>query len=56
MQFGSTRYEIKLARREGGADHMPPDVQVLSPREFLISLKDEGGTCRIDLSLAAHNA
>ncbi len=55
MQFGSTRYEIRLTRREDGADHMSPDVQVLSPREFLISLKDQGGTCRIELSLAAHN-
>ena len=52
-QFGSTRYEIKLTRNAGEADQTPPDVQVLSPREFLISLKDEGGTCRIELSLAA---
>ena len=43
-QFGSTRYEIKLTRREGGADHLPPDVQVLSPGEFFISLKDDGGS------------
>jgi cyclic beta-1,2-glucan synthetase len=55
VQFGATRYEIKLVRREDGTDHVPPDVQVLSPREFLISLKDEGGTRRIELSLAAQN-
>ena len=54
--FGSTRYEIKFLRREGDTDHALPDVQVLSPREFLISLKDEGGTCKIMLSLPAHSA
>jgi Glycosyl hydrolase 36 superfamily, catalytic domain len=55
-QFGSTKYEIKLVRRESGADPSSPDVQILSPREFLISLKDGGGTCRIELSMAAHNS
>ena len=54
-QFGTTRYEIKLARREDGVEHVSPDVQILSPREFLILLKDEGGTCRIELSLTAPN-
>jgi cyclic beta-1,2-glucan synthetase len=52
-QFGTTRYEIKLTRREGDTDHAPPDVQVLSPREFLISLADEGGIRHIILPLAA---
>ena len=56
MQFGATRYEIKLTRREGDTDHTSPDVQVLSPREFLISLKDEGGVRRIVLPLATHNS
>ena len=42
-QFGSTRYEIKLARREGGADTCRRMSSALSPGEFLISLKDEGG-------------
>ena len=52
-QFGSTRYEIKLARLEGGADELPPDVQRLSPDEFLISLKDDGGFRSITLPLKA---
>ena len=56
MQIASTRYEIKLTRHAGDADHTPQDVQVLSPREFLISLKDEGGTCRIELPLAVHKS
>ena len=52
-QFGSTRYEIKLTRNAGEADQTPADVQVLSPREFLISLKNEGGIRNIVLPLAA---
>ena len=55
-QFGSTRYEIKLSRREGDTDHALPGVQVLSPQEFLISLKDEGGTCKIILPFPARNS
>ena len=52
-QFGSTRYEIKLSRRESGADDLPPDVQRPSPGEFLISMKDEGGVRSIVLPLMA---
>jgi cyclic beta-1,2-glucan synthetase len=52
-QFGSTRYEIKLSRLEGGADDLPPDVQRPSPGEFLISLKDDGGVRSITLPLIA---
>jgi cyclic beta-1,2-glucan synthetase len=50
-QFGATRYEIKLARLEDGADELPPDVQRPSPGEFLISLKDDGGVRSITLPL-----
>jgi cyclic beta-1,2-glucan synthetase len=53
LQFGSTRYEIKLSRHRDGADDLPPDVQRLSPGEFLISLKDDGGVRSITLPLIA---
>jgi cyclic beta-1,2-glucan synthetase len=53
MQFGSTRYEIKLSRLENGADDLPPDVQRMSTGEFLISLKDGGGVRSITLPLIA---
>ena len=52
MQIASTRYEIKLTRHVGDTDHISPAVQVLSPREFLISLADEGGIRHIVLPLA----
>ena len=52
-QFGSTRYDIKLSRLENGADELPPDVQRVSPGEFLISLKDDGGVRSIALPLVA---
>ena len=52
-QFGSTRYEIKLSRLENGPDDLPPDVQRVSPGEFLISLKDDGGVRSITLPLVA---
>ncbi len=51
-QFGSTRYEIKLTRRESEIDDLPPGVETPSPGEFLISLKDEGGVCSMSLPLA----
>jgi hypothetical protein len=43
IQFGATRYEIKLIGGEGNLDQVPPEVKRLSPGEFLIALKDEGG-------------
>jgi cyclic beta-1,2-glucan synthetase len=52
-QFGSTRYEIKLARLDDGAADLPPDVRRISPSEFLISLKDDGGVRSITLPLIA---
>ena len=52
-QFGATRYEIKLIRGESSADDASPDVQRLSPGEFLISMKDEGGVRSITLPLIA---
>jgi cyclic beta-1,2-glucan synthetase len=51
VQFGSTRYEIKLSTREGGAKDLPEDVQRPSPGEFLISLKDDGGVRSMTLPL-----
>ena len=52
-QFGTTRYEIKLIRGEGSTDQVPPDVKRISPGEFLIALKDEGGVRRISLPFTA---
>ena len=50
-QFGATRYEIKLSRDTEHAGQVSPDVQILSPREFLIALKDEGGIRKIEIPL-----
>jgi cyclic beta-1,2-glucan synthetase len=52
-QFGNTLYEIKLVRGESKADAASADVQRISPSEFLISLKDEGGVRRVTLPLPA---
>jgi cyclic beta-1,2-glucan synthetase len=51
IQFGSTRYEIKVMRNIDGTARSSPDVQALPAGEFLISLKDEGGVQQILLPL-----
>jgi cyclic beta-1,2-glucan synthetase len=56
VQFGATRYEIKLIRDDGKAEHKSPDVKRLSPGEFLIALKDEGEVRRITLPFSAVQA
>jgi len=53
IKFGTTRYEIKLMRDDGKAEHKSPDVKRLSPGEFLIALQDEGGVRRITLPFSA---
>jgi cyclic beta-1,2-glucan synthetase len=53
IKFGTTRYEIKLMRDDGNAEHKSPDVKRLSPGEFLIALQDEGGVRRITLPFSA---
>jgi hypothetical protein len=53
IQFGATRYEIKLIGGEGNLDQVPPEVKRLSPGEFLIALKDEGGARHINLPFVA---
>ena len=55
-QFGATRYEIKLSRQTEHAGQVSPDVQILSPREFLIALKDEGGIRKIEIPFAGAEA
>jgi cyclic beta-1,2-glucan synthetase len=53
IQFGATRYEINLIRDDGKAEQKSPEAKRLSPGEFLIALKDEGGVRRITLPFSA---
>ena len=51
IQFGSTRYEIKVMRNIDGTARSSSDVKALPAGEFLISLKDGGGVQQILLPL-----
>ena len=53
MQFGTTRYEIRLSRSESQAVFLPPGTQVISPGEHLIALEDIGGVREIALPLVS---
>jgi cellobiose phosphorylase len=50
VQFGRTRYEIRLTRHDMTAYHMPTNVEV-SQHEFLVTLEDVGGVQQIVLPL-----
>ena len=52
MQFGGTRYEVKLTRHDIATNQTPSDVETVSPHEYLITLRDGGGIRRIVLPLA----
>jgi cyclic beta-1,2-glucan synthetase len=55
MQFGATRYELKLTRLDMTADQTLcelEEVEVVSPHEYLITLRDVGGTRQIILPMA----
>jgi cyclic beta-1,2-glucan synthetase len=52
-QFGATRYEIRVSRGIEHTGELSPDVQVVSPCEFRILLKDEGGVRKIEVPLPA---
>ncbi len=52
LQFGATRYEIKLTRHDIQTVQTSHDIQTLSLHEFLIALKDEGGIRQIILPLS----
>jgi cyclic beta-1,2-glucan synthetase len=53
MQFGTTRYEIRLSRSKSQAVSLPPGTQVISPGEHLIALEDVGGVREIALPLVS---
>ena len=55
MKFGATRYELKLTRLDMTADQTLSEleeVEVASPHEYLITLRDVGGTRQIILPMA----
>jgi cyclic beta-1,2-glucan synthetase len=49
MQFGNTRYEIKLSRK--APDISSEEIRKIAPGEFLISLVDSAGIRKIELPL-----
>ncbi len=51
IQFGATRYEIKLSRNAVPESENGNDIEIIAPQEFLISLNDSGGVRKIVLPL-----
>jgi cyclic beta-1,2-glucan synthetase len=49
MRFGATRYELKMARHDAAGQPMAPEVEIVSPGEYLVTLRDVGGTRQIIL-------
>jgi cyclic beta-1,2-glucan synthetase len=51
IQIGATRYEIKVARNKTISGTPIRDVEVVSPGEFLITLRDDNGVHAFELPL-----
>jgi cyclic beta-1,2-glucan synthetase len=54
LQIGSARYEIKVTRSVTASSDVIKDVEAVSPGEFLISLRDDGGVHAFELTLAGN--
>ncbi len=52
IQIGPARYEIKVTREAPLSKKSVADVETVSPGEFLISLRDDGGVHAFELPLA----
>ena len=51
LTIGSARYEIKVARSKAISKKSAADVETVSPGEFLITLRDDGGVHAFELTL-----